>query len=466
MSCTQLSLTMLIAGLAGFLFAASLTGCSAEMTGASGIPANKPVSVTITLAPEKMETASPTKADDTPVTAPRITDDGKIKTLDIYIIDNEGKVEKHVTESDFTSPGSDDGKATTSSPVELLPGTKTVYAFANCRGNNFSGLGLADGSTGWTAVPEAVSNNAAFNVIPEITTSNGIPMSASTTWEVKEASETTETPQATYPIELVRMAAQMQITIKDERDDKANTSNKITSLTLSGFLSAQTNLFRKASGEIELPGASSSSLSNWQWTNNDASPLSIPSFYLHETTGTFSVSMKIEGEADPRTTTLNTTIPRNRIYPLTIHLTDYSLKIEGTYHLAAIGTVVVSKNIGNGYTIELPEGSSDIEIRIQLKEGKETKTSGVIWSCESLPTCFTSNTGSNATLILSGEAIPAIVTEYPVTVTATFSKGDSKQTRSFDLTIKTRSLTDDDITPAKAVPSHLFGVPQTISIEL
>lgn len=459
---------MLIIRLAGPLFAASLTGCSAEMAGASGIPADNPVPVTITLAPEKMETASPTKAGNTPVTAPKITDDGKINTLDIYIIDNEGKVEKHVTESDFTSPGSDDGKATTSSPVELLPGTKTVYAFANCRGNNFSGLGLADGSTGWTAVPEAVSNNAAFNVIPEITTSNDIPMSASTTWEVTEATETTETPQATYPIELVRMAAQMQITIKDERDDKANTNNKITSLTLSGFLSDQTNLFRKASGEIQLPGASSS-LSDWKWerpSDNTNDP-SIAPFYLHETTGTFPVSMQIDGETSPRTTTLNTTIPRNRIYPLTIHLTDYSLKIEGTYHLAAIGTVVVSKNIGNGYTIELPEGSSDIEIKIQLKEGKETKTSGVTWSCESLPACFTSNTGDNATLILLSNAIPAtVMAAQTVTVTASFTKGGSEQTRPFDLTIKTRSLTDDDITPAKAVPGHLFGVPQTISIEL
>lgn len=461
MSCTQLSLTMLIAGLAGFLFAASLTGCSAEMAGASGIPANKPVSVTITLAPEKMETASPTKADDTPVTAPRITDDGKIKTLDIYIIDNEGKVEKHVTESDFTSPGSDDGKATTSSPVELLPGTKTVYAFANCRGNNFSGLGLTDGSTGWTAVPEAVSNNAAFNVIPEITTSNGIPMSASTTWEVTEATETT------YAIELVRMAAKMEIRIEDKREDQ---SKKITSLTIKDFLPANTHLFRTATGK-DTPTTGTPAPADWKWerTAGNTDAPSIAPFYLHEiieTTGAFDVSMQIEDETTPRTTTLSQLIPRNRIYPLTIHLTDYSLAISGTYHLAAIGTVVVSKNIGNGYTIELPEGSSDIEIKIQLKEGKETKTNGVTWSCKSLPACFTSNTGSNAPLILSGEAIPAIVTEYPVTVTATFSKGDSKQTRSFDLTIKTRSLDDDDITPAKAVPGHLFGVPQTISIEL
>lgn len=444
---------MLIAGLACVLFAAGLTGCSAEMAGTSGIPANKPVSVTIMLAPEKTEIATATKAGDTP----EITADGKINALDIYIIDNEGKVEKHVTESDFTSPGSDDGKATTSSPVELLPGTKTVYAFANCRGSNFSALGLASGSGDWATVPEAVSNNAAFNVIPEITTDNGIPMSASTTWEVTEATETT------YAIELVRMAAKMEITIRDER---GNNSNKITSLTLSGFLSDQTNLFRKASGEIELPGVSSSSLSDWQWTNNNASPLSIPSFYLHETTGTFPVSMQIDGETSPRTTTLTTTIPRNRIYPLTIHLTDYSLAISGTYHLAAIGTVAVSKNIGNGYTIELPEGSSDIEIRIQLKENGTEKDSDVRWSCSSIPDYFTCNPlGADATLVLLSEAIPAtVIEEQTVTVSAEFTKNGSKQTRSFSLIIQVSPLTDDDLT--KAVSGHLFGTPQTIHIEL
>lgn len=460
MSCTQLSLTMLIAGLAGFLFAASLTGCSAEMAGTSGIPANKPVSVTITLAPEKMETASPTKADAPPVTAPEITDDGKINTLDIYIIDNEGKVEKHVTESDFTSPGSDDGKATTLSPVELLPGTKTVYAFANCRGNNFSGLGLADGSTGWTAVPEAVSNNAAFNVIPEITTDNGIPMSASTTWEVTEATETT------YAIELVRMAAKMEITIRDERLDQ---SKKITSLTIKDFLPANTHLFRTATGK-DTPTTGTPAPADWKWerTAGNTDAPSIAPFYLHEiieTTGAFDVSMQIEDETTPRTTTLSQLIPRNRIYPLTIHLTDYSLAISGTYHLAAIGTVAVSKNIGNGYTIELPEGSSDIEIRIQLKENGTEKKSDVTWSCSSIPDYFTCNpSGADATLVLSSEAIPAtVIEEQAVTVKAEFTKNGSKQTRSFSLIIQVSPLTDD---LTKAVSGHFFGTPQTIHIEL
>lgn len=451
---------MLIAGLAGFLFAASLTGCSAEMAGTSGILANKPVSVTIMLAPEKTETASPTKADDTPVTAPKITDDGKINALDIYIIDNEGKVEKHVTESDFTSPGSDDGKATTLSPVELLPGTKTVYAFANCRGSNFSALGLASGSGDWTTVPEAVSNNAAFNVIPEITASNGIPMSASTTWKVTEATETT------YAIELVRMAAKMEIRIEDKREDQ---SKKITSLTIKDFLPANTHLFRTATGK-DTPTTGTPAPADWTWkrTSGNMDAPSIAPFYLHEiieTTGAFDVSMQIEDETTPRTTTLSQLIPRNRIYPLTIHLTDYSLAISGTYHLAAIGTVTVSKNIGNGYTIELPEGSSDIEIRIQLKENGTEKDSDVRWSCSSIPDYFTCNPlGADATLVLSSEAIPAtVIEEQAVTVKAEFTKNGSPQTRSFSLIIQVSPLTDD---LTKAVSGHLFGTPQTIHIEL
>lgn len=426
--------TLFIAGLASLLLAACLTGCTAETAGASGIP----VPVTITLTSEKVAATT---------------------SLDIYIVNAESKIEKHVDETDFSfSIDGNDAKGTTQSPVELLPGTKTVYAFANCTGSGFSGLGLADGSANWTSVPEAVSGNDAFNVHPETISDNAIPMSAFTTWEVKEASEKAETP---YTIELVRMVAKMEIKIEDKR---ANQSNKITSLTLGKFQPNQTNLFRRAPGEVELPAASSLSDRKWEWqpTADDANPPVIAPFYLHETTGSFTVSMVVANETPPRTATLNVTIPRNRIYPLTICLTDYSLDISGTYHLAAIGTVSVSKNIGNGYTIELPEGSSDVTINIQLKEGSTVKNSGVTWSCEPLPPYFTSNpSGADATLILSSAAIPAITSEQTVTVKATLN-GQS-QPRSFTLTFKAVSLTDD---LTKATPASPLRKTQPISIEL
>lgn len=455
MSNKQALYILFIAGLAGFLLVAALSGCSAETAGASGIPADKPVPVTIRVAPEKTETATITKAGDTsPATAPEISADGKIDALDIYITNDKGNVEKHVTETDFTISGSGD-QATTSSSIELLPGAKKVYAFANCRGNGFSDLGLATSSGDWTAVPDAVTNNTAFNVIPEITAANGFPMSAFTSWKVTESSE------APYTVQLVRMAARMEITIEDER---GSTTKKISSLTIKDFLRANTSLFRTATGK-DAPTAGTPAPSDWKWVQPSGSTdaPSIAPFYLHEiieTTSAFGVSMQIEDEINPRTTTLSQLIPRNRVYPLTIHLTDYSLNITGTYELAAIGTIAVSKNIGNGYTIELPEGCSNVKIDIQLKENGTEKKSGVTWSCNPTPDYFTCNlSGENATLVLSSEAIPAtVIAAQKITVSAEFTKSGCTQTRSFPLTIQVSPLTDD---LTKAAPGS-----QPIHIEL
>lgn len=455
MSNKQALYILFIAGLAGFLLVAALSGCSAETAGASGIPADKPVPVTIRVAPEKTETATITKAGDTsPATAPEISADGKIDALDIYIINDKGNVEKHVTEKDFTISGSGD-QATTSSSIELLPGAKKVYAFANCRGKDFSALKLVTGSGDWTTVPDAVTNNTAFNVIPEITAANGFPMSAFTSWKVTESSK------APYTVQLVRMAARMEIAIEDERE---STTNKITSLTIKDFLRANTSLFRTAT-EKDDPTAGTPAPSDWKWVRPSGSTdaPSIAPFYLHEiikTTSAFGVSMQIDGETNPRTTTFHQAIPRNRVYPLTIHLTDYSLNITGTYELAAIGTIAVSKNIGNGYTIELPEGCSNVKIDIQLKENGTEKKSGVTWSCNPTPEYFTCNlSGENATLVLSSEAIPAtVVAAQNITVSAEFTKSGSTQTRSFPLTIQVSPLTDD---LTKAAPGS-----QPIHIEL
>lgn len=456
MSNKQALYILFIAGLAGFLLVAALSGCSAETAGASGIPADKPVPVTIRVAPEKTETATITKAGDTsPATAPEISADGKIDALDIYIINDKGNVEKHVTEKDFTISGNGD-QATTSSSIELLPGAKKVYAFANCRGKGFSALKLATGSGDWTTVPDAVTNNTAFNVIPEITAANGFPMSAFTSWKVTESSE------APYTVLLVRMAARMEITIEDERE---STTNKITSLTIKDFLRANTSLFRTATGK-DNPTAGTSTPSDWKWVQPSGSTdaPSIAPFYLHEiieTTSAFGVSMQIEDEINPRTTTLSQLIPRNRVYPLTIHLTDYSLNITGTYELAAIGTIAVSKNIGNGYTIELPEGCSNVKIDIQLKESGTIKRSDVTWSCvPSTPDYFNCNlSGADATLVLSSEAIPAtVIADQEITISAEFTKNGNRITRSFPLTIQVSPLTDD---LTKAAPGS-----QPIHIEL
>lgn len=454
MSNKQALYILFIAGLASFLLTAGLTGCTAETAGASGIPANKPVPVVITLATEKT-TVPDTKSASGPV-APTITSDDQIHRFHIYILNDECKIEAHADETDFFTTATDDGnKGTLSSSLELQPGPKTVYAFANCTGDNFAGLAL---SSEWKQVPEAVSNNTHFDAVSGINAANGIPMSAYTTWTV------TDEANAVYPVKLVRMAARMGITVKDERTDQ---TNKINSLTIGQLLPATTGLFRTATGKDDLTGSGTTpTLSDWTWERPSGStePPSIAPFYLHETNGTFNVSVAIEHE-DPRTTTLHRFIPRNRTYPLTIYLKDYVLEIKGSYHLAAIGTVAVKTDIGNGYTIELPEGCSNIEIAIQLKEGATTMTSDVTWECESLPDYLQSNSSAiNATLTLSGNA-PAIAGEaQTVTITASVTKSGSTKTSKFPLIFRINALDNDDLTKSRSASPHHETLP--IDIEL
>lgn len=427
------------------LLAVGFSACSNETSVLPDDAGDKPVHIAIALSPEGQNVF--TKAVGT--TASLITPDDKINTLDIYILDVEGNIEAHVDETAFSFTGEACNQGVTEGELELLPGKKTVYAFANCEGGTFSSLNLA---TDWTIVPAAVTGNASFNVLPGISADNGFPMSARTTWEVNES-------VTTYRIEMVRLAAQMSIEIRDERVEKVN----VQSLTISGLLPGETHLFRKKKGEVALPERVV--LADWLITNES----SIAPFYLHETDGEFEVRMQIDKEDNPRVATLVQEIPRNYQFPLIIHVTDYSLDISGQYELAAIGTVVVKKDIGNGYRIELPEGASNISIRICLKSSGTALKNGVTWSClpETMEHFSMKEGDADCTFVISSKALPAVATgEHPVKLSATFKEGMNDKTVDFDLILDVKALKDGDLKTTKTIPFSLSGQTEPIIIEL
>ncbi|WP_455638423.1 fimbrial protein [Parabacteroides sp.] len=442
-------LNLLRAVPAVLLLAATLAGCSIESGDAPALPENKTVPVRISIAAETP--AGTTKADGT---AAIIDPDDRINTLDIYIVDSKGNIEKHVDESDFTFTQAPSAGATTT-PIELSPGTKTVYAFANCPATQFADLGL---SATWTTVPKAVTNNQPFDVLPAISSENGFPMSACTTWEIEE---TTVKAETTCTIIMVRMAAQLTVSVKDNR---ATMTDAVESLTIEGLLPQTTNLFRKGKGEVDLSVIKTTPTSPHDWSTTNIG--NIDSFYLHETKSRFNVSVKIANESSPRTTTFTKEIPRNYIIPLIIHVTDYSLEISGTYELAAIGTVAVKTDIGNGYKIELPEGASNIAITVKLKSKSEYIKDGITWSHTPEIAGLTFSNDSEASYLVTGQ-VPAITGKYPIKLSATLSKTSGNKTLSFDLTIDARALNDDDLTTTtKAVPSSPSGQAEPIIIEL
>lgn len=403
------------------LFWGMLTGCEADDT-PGGSSSGEVVPVTISLQMDEVDQL--TKA----------VDEDAINTLDVYIY-NGSTVEKHLTKDNF----GDDLRAETT----LSEGPKTIYAIANA------------GSYG-----EIVPDNTAVNAIGQWlgADATAIPMSSqlNTTWTVsKDVKE--------YTVEINRMVAKMNVKIVDERADKAG---DVSAVTISDLMAGTTNLYREGYGEVSLPGdvtkSAWSSSAIQSVLGNDGEY-----FYLHENSGTFPISVTV-GTAS-RTGNLEANIPRNHIFPLVIHLTDYSLDIDVEYQLAAIGTLPVTKNL-NTYSFELPEGCTyKVTVTPDKKIG-ETWAEDAKWTW-TVPDEFGSGnlkvdqilswpmgtpiTGTDYAFSFSGSVVSVpTVEEYKIPIVLK----DGEVTMNFDLVIKTRPLKDGDSTRSYSVSAETEAV--------
>lgn len=391
------------------LFWGMLTGCEADDT-PGGSSSGEVVPVTISLQMDAVDQLTKAVLSDEQEKA--------INTLDVYIY-NGTTVEKHLTETDFGG----DLRAET----ELTVGQKTIYAIANA------------GDTYRETAPANTAVNA-FSWL-DVQSDAYMPMSTTkdTTWMVSSS-------QSEYEVRLNRMVAKMNVKIVDERADKAE---EVGDITIAKLLLTQTPLYRSEYGVVASPGEGN----DWNGVGiNDGE-----TFYLHENSGTFPVSVKVGN--DTRKGSFTKTIPRNHIFPLVIHLTDYSLDIDVEYQLAAIGTLPVTKKL-NTYSFELPEGCT---YKVTVKPDKKT---GEDWATDAnwtwtVPANFgsgnlkvnpindaapswpngTSITGTDVSFSFSGSVVSVpTVEEYKIPIVLK----DGEVTMKFDLVIKTRPLKDDD----------------------
>ena len=401
------------------LFWGMLTGCEADDT-PGGSSSGEVVPITISLQMDEVDQL--TKA----------VDENAINTLDVYIY-NGSTVEKHLTETDF----GDDLRAETT----LSEGPKTIYAIANA-GNPY-------GNT----APQNEEVNA-FNWL-DVQPNAYMPMSTTkdTTWTVSST-------QSKYEVRLNRMVAKMNVKIVDERADKAG---DVSAVTISDLMAGTTNLYREGYGEVSLPGdvtkSAWSSSAIQSVLGNDGEY-----FYLHENSGTFPISVTVG--TDVRTGNLEANIPRNHIFPLVIHIADYSLTIEVKYSLAAIGTLPVTKEL-NTYSFALPEGCT-FDVKITPKKGKGEWNANAKWTVGALTGSnssivldedweTTSNANINAHYEFSGMVsaihpgdddkcmIPISLTdgenEYPFTIEmSTRPLGDGEYTRSYSVSAETEAV--------------------------
>lgn len=383
------------------LFLGVLTGCEADDT-PGGSSSGEVVPVTISLQMDAVDQL--TKA----------VNESAINTLDVYIY-NGTTVEKHLTKTDF----GDDLRAET----ELSEGQKTIYAIANAE----------------NPYEETAPANTAVNAFNWLDVQPDAYMPMSTT---KDTTWTVSSSQSVYEVCLNRMVAKMNVKIVDERADKAE---EVGDITIAKLLLTQTPLYRSEYGVVALPGDGD------DWTGNSMNDNEY--FYLHENSGTFPVSVKVGN--DTREGSFTKTIPRNHIFPLVIHLTDYSLDIDVEYQLAAIGTLPVTKEL-NTYSFELPEGCT---YKVTVTPNKKT---GADWATDAnwtwtVPDEFgTGNLkvdqipswpnnaeidGTDDAFSFSGSVVSVpMVEEYKIPIVL----NDGEVTMKFDLVIKTRPLKDND----------------------
>lgn len=388
----------------------SFWGCESEDLPNSGQGELVPVTIRLNTEGSGLATRAGNTAD-------IIENDDAITSLDVYIM-NGTTVEKHLQWEDFSN--------NISGEFEIPTGNKQIYAIAN-----YPGL---------QGNPPA---NQAVNAFAQISTT--IPMSADTTWNISSS--------GTYTVELIRMVAKMMVSIVNDEEDNTSTNStpSISNFKIEKLLPAQTMLYRNSRNGSSLPNITlpeDVKMNDWTWENLTIGETGTE-FYLHETEGTFTVSL-YDGEKN-RSNTFSTEIPRNYILPLIIHLSDYRLDFTGsTYQHGPIGVIKDPIPINN-YTIALPSGASAVTIKIGLKEAGGTVDNTINWDYNiaqdgDLPALgVTPSTDNGILTVLNNYNFPAGLTgTITLNLSTTVNDGGTNKDLKFTVTINVKKIEEVD----------------------
>lgn len=277
-----------------------------------------------------------------------------ISTLTVFIVGADGsvahKIQPTLTDNALASQGN--LRSYLSEPFTLAAGSYTVYAFANIdteylpEWNKISNLRVgapfpATDVAGW------VLKDPATKLREDNFTTRFIPMSARQDITVTSATRS-------LSIGLDRLVSKVRISI----DPKTVGAE---SVTLSGCADGVSLLPPAAGGTAPAGITYNASVTrNFAEAKNGA----LPDFYVNAT----------EQEGHPYTVRLTTNehsgttyeavterseLPRNSIFPLTLLLNQYGLKLEAKCWVSPIGSLPVEVTVGfqqDTYEVDVPEG--------------------------------------------------------------------------------------------------------------
>lgn len=380
-----------------------------------------------------------------------------MNSLIAFIVDAEGQIEVVINATDsipfqntLTAQGAGnvDHYSTT---VDLTPGAKTIYAFANM--DKVHPVG-DDQTSFLTTLMEIATredkewDNANVDGVVlndparTVNLKDGfIPMSV-----VRRDVNMTVSGQQVN-IELVRLVSRVDITLQNQQGAEVT----VSSLTMSDFAN-RVALFEP---EEETPSAPTDATNSPKTFDNrnikvpsQADPTEIVSFYVNETwgrTNPFSVALTIDGK-EMTGETKGQTIRRNHILPLALRLAESALYLEVTAQVAPIGGYPVavyldgSNKLTDTYEIALPEGST-FSVEGYLvgvagdAEENQIRITGWSWTNNSPSICELESTTKNP-IVGHLTALPEQEASFGFEITAPVSRTDCS------LTIQTKEVGD------------------------
>lgn len=267
-----------------------------------------------------------------------------INTLCVLLV-KDGKVVKKLLPDLNAAAKTGDLKNYTSELFELESGVYTVYAFANMSETYLSEWPTISGLAEGAAVSGVdFSNMVLTNPAGKLDfTTYFIPMSA-------KQDVTVDASTRSISIGLDRLVSKIRINVKP-------TDVKVNSLTFGGCADG-VKLF--ADG-----GTASSIAYDVEKTMNFTDPQStVADFYVNATEESghpFSVELTTNEHSGTtyEAVTSRSELPRNSIFPLTLQLNQYGLKLEAQCWVSPIGHVPVPVKVSldpDTYEVKVPEG--------------------------------------------------------------------------------------------------------------
>lgn len=361
-----------------------------------------------------------------------------INTLCVLLVKDSKVVKKLLPDlSANASAKTGDLKNYVSAPFELVPGTYTVYAFANmfdeylADWTNISSL--ADGAD---VSADYFSNMVLTNPADKLDfTTYFIPMSA-------KQDVTVDASTRSISIGLDRLVSKIRINVTP------NTVG-VNSLTFGGCADGVKLFADGTASSIAYGGKKTMNFANAESTLAD--------FYVNATeedNHPFSVELTTNEYSG---TTYNATtkrgiLPRNSIFPLTLQLNQYGLGLEAQCWVSPIGSLPVEVTVGfqqDTYEVDVPEGC---QFAFTVNSVKKTDGSGNVTNVSSEWTIPENLTGiafdgaSSGVQTVKGHITAAAGRDFELSAKVTWTDAGSTYNRLYKVILHTKDLTEFPLT--------------------